>query len=123
MRCKFLAACLIFSAWVPFARAQTFPMPSYFHEQIHSPQPPQPLPDTRSFRDYIVDGKLRLSLHDAMLLLLEHNTEVHIDRLAVTDAEFDVERALATFDPAFTSSSNWSARKNPPIPNCRARPP
>ncbi|MGO8818272.1 MAG: TolC family protein [Terriglobia bacterium] len=111
MRCKFLAACLIFSAWVPFARAQTFPMPSYFHEQIHSPQPPQPLPDTRSFRDYIVDGKLRLSLHDAMLLLLEHNTEVHIDRLAVTDAEFDVERALATFDPAFTSSFNSERSK------------
>ena len=106
MRCKLLAACLILGAWVAPARAQTFPMPDYFHELIFSPQPPQPLPDTKGFRDYIVDGKLRLSLQDAMLLLLEHSTEVHIDRLAVTDAEFNVERAFANFDPALASTFN-----------------
>ena len=104
MRCKFLAACLILGAWAAPARAQTFPMPGYFHEQVFAPQPPQPLPDTKSFRDYIVDGKLRLSLRDAMLLLLEHSSEVHIDRLAVTDAEFNVERAFANFDPLMLSS-------------------
>jgi outer membrane protein TolC len=113
MRCKLLAACLVLAAWVSPARAQTFPMPNYFHELIFSPQPPQPLPDTKSFRDYIVDGKLRLSLQDALLLLLEHNTEVHIDRLAVTDAEFNVVRAFANFDPAFTSSFNTDRSKYP----------
>jgi outer membrane protein TolC len=106
MRCKLLAAGLILGAWVAPARAQTFPMPDYFHELIFSPQPAQPLPDTKSFRDYVVDGKLRLSLQDAMLLLLEHSTEVHIDRLALTDAEFNVLRALANFDPALTSTFN-----------------
>jgi outer membrane protein TolC len=103
MRCKLLAACLMLGACSAPARAQTFPMPNYFHEMIFSPLPPQPLPDTKSFRDYIVDGKLRLSLHDAMLLLLEHNTDVHIDRLAVTDAEFNVVRAFANFDPTVAS--------------------
>ena len=113
MRCKLLAACLLLGAWVAPARAQTFPMPNYFHEQIFSPQPPQPLPDTKGFRDYIVGGKLRLSLQDALLLLLEHNTEVHIDRLAVSDAEFNVVRAFANFDPAFTSSFNTDRSKYP----------
>ena len=113
MRCKLLAACLVLSAWVAPARAQTFPMPNYFHEQIFSPQPPQPLPDTKSFRNYVVDGKLRLSLQDALLLLLEHSTAVHIDRLAVTDAEFNVERQFANFDPAFTSSFNTDRSKYP----------
>ncbi len=113
MRCKLLAACLVLSAWVAPARAQTFPLPNYFHEQIFSPQPPQPLPDTKSFRNYVVDGKLRLSLQDALLLLLEHSTEVHIDRLAVTDAEFNVERQFANFDPAFTSSFNTDRSKYP----------
>ncbi|HMD84994.1 MAG TPA: TolC family protein [Terriglobia bacterium] len=113
MRCKLLAACLILGAWVAPARAQTFPMPNYFHELVFSPQPPQPLPDTKSFRDYVVDGKLRLSLQDAILLLLEHNTEVHIDRLALTDAEFNVVRALASFDPALTSSFNTDRSKYP----------
>ncbi|MGA3325317.1 MAG: TolC family protein [Terriglobia bacterium] len=88
-------------------------MPDYFHELVYSPQPPQPLPDTKGFRDYIVDGKLRLSLQDAMLLLLEHNTDVHIDRLAVTSAEFNVESALAPFDPALTSSFNTSRQISP----------
>ena len=106
MRCKLLAACLILGAGVAPARAQTFPMPDYFHELIFSPQPAQPLPDTKGFRDYLVDGKLRLSLQDAMLLLLEHSTEVHIDRLAVTDAEFNVQRALAVFDPELASTFN-----------------
>src|SRR5208337_1716670 len=113
MRCKLLAACLILGAWVAPARAQTFPMPNYFHELVFSPQPPQPLPDTKSFRDYVVDGKLRLSLQDAILLLLEHNTEVHIDRLALTDAEFNLVRAFANFDPALTSSFNTDRSKYP----------
>ena len=113
MRCKLIAACLILAAWVAPARAQTFPMPDYFHELVYSPQPPQPLPDTKGFRDYIVDGKLRLSLQDAMLVLLEHNTDVHIDRLAVTSAEFNVESALVPFDPALTSSFNTSRQISP----------
>ena len=113
MRCKLLAACLMLGAWVAPARAQTFPTPDYIHELIFSPQPPQPLPDTKGFHDYVVDGKLRLSLQDAMLLLLEHSTEVHIDRLAVTDAEFNVVRAFANFDPAFTSSFNTDRSKYP----------
>jgi len=113
MRSKLLAACLVLGAWVAPAHAQTFPMPSYFHELVYSPQPPQPLPDTKGFRDHIVDGKLRLSLQDAMLLLLEHNTEVHIERLAVSDAEFNLVRAFANFDPALTSSFNTQRSKYP----------
>jgi outer membrane protein TolC len=113
MRSKLLAACLVLGAWVAPAHAQTFPMPNYFHEMIFSPQPPQPLPDTKGFHDYIVEGKLRLSLQDAMLLLLEHNTEMHIDRLAVTDAQFNLVRAFANFDPALTSSFNTDRSKYP----------
>jgi len=113
MRCKTLAACLILGAWVVPARAQTFPMPNYFHKLISSPRPPQPLPDTKSFRDYVVDGKLRLSLQNAMLLLLEHNTDVHIDRLAVTAAEFNVESALSPFDPQASSSFSTQRQTTP----------
>jgi outer membrane protein len=113
MRLKLLVACLIFSAGVAPARAQTFPRPGYFHELTTSPQPPQPLPDTKSFHDYIVNGKLRLSLQDAMTLLLEHNSAVHVDRLAVTNAEFNIERALAPFDPEFASSFNTDRSKAP----------
>jgi outer membrane protein TolC len=46
-----------------------------------------------------------------MILLLEHNSAVHIDRLAVTDAEFNIERARAAFDPAFASTFNTDRSK------------
>jgi len=106
MRCQLLAACLILGVWAAVAGAQTFPTPGYFHEMVFAPHPPQPLPATKDFHDYVVDGKLRLTLQDAVLLLLEHNTEVHIDRLALTDAEYNVVRAFASFDPAAISSFN-----------------
>jgi outer membrane protein len=113
MRCKLLAVCLVLGAWVAPAGAQTFPLPNYFHELISPPQSPQGLPDARGFRDYVVDGKLRLSLQDALLLLLEHSTEVHINRLAVTDAEYNVERTFANFDPALTSTFATDRTKSP----------
>lgn len=112
MRRTLLAAFLIFIAGLAPARAQTFPTSAYFHELAGSPPPPQPLPDTQSFHDYIVDGKLRLSLPDAMMLLLEHNSAVHIDRLALTSAEFNIESARAPFDPLFTSNFNTERSKS-----------
>ena len=113
MRLKLLVACLIFSAGVSSVRAQTFPLPGYFHELSAAPQPPQPLPDAKSFRNYVVDGKLRLSLQDAMVLLLEHNSNVHMERLNVTNAEYNVERQFAPFDPSLTSSFNTDRSKAP----------
>ncbi len=93
-------------AWAAPAHAQTFPTPSYLREQIYSPRPPAPLPDPKTFRDYVTDGKLRLSLRDAMLILLEHSSEVHIDRLAVNAAEFNLVGAFANFDPMMFSTFN-----------------
>ena len=113
MRCKIFAALLALSIGVAPGRAQTFPEPSYFYEMAFPPQAPRPLPDTKSFRDYIVDGKLRLTLRDAVLLLLEHSTEVHIDRLTLNDAELNVIRALANFDPSFTSQFNSERSTSP----------
>lgn len=104
MRRHLFAACLILAACAAAAPAQTFPMPNYFREFVYAPKPPLQLPDPKTFRDYVVDGKLRLTLRDAMLVLLEHSSEVHIDRLAVSDAEFNVERAFANFDPMMVSS-------------------
>jgi outer membrane protein TolC len=83
---------------------------------VFAPHPPEPLPDTQSFHDYIAGGKLRLSLRDALLLLLEHSTEVHVDRLAVSDAEYNVVRTLANFDPAVTSSF-YAQRSTTPTTN------
>ncbi len=109
MRSKLFAACLIVIAPIGSTApvlAQTFPVPGYFREMVYSPRPPAPLPDPRTIRDYVADGKLRMSLRDAMLILLAHSTEIHIDRLAINSAEFNLEGAFANFDPMMFSTFN-----------------
>lgn len=57
------------------------------------------LPGPQHLRDYISGGKLRLSLHDAILLTLENNSAVHVQETQVETAKFSLLRAHAPFDP------------------------
>jgi outer membrane protein len=50
-------------------------------------------------RDYLADGKLRLSLHDAVLLTLENNSNVHIEETQVEAEKFSLLRTYQPFDP------------------------
>jgi outer membrane protein len=49
--------------------------------------------------DYVVDGKLTLTLHDAILLALENNSNVRLDESAVETGKMAVLGAFAPFDP------------------------
>ncbi len=85
--------------FVESARAQTFPAPDYLRQMIYRPQIPSQLPGPEGLRDYVVDGKLRLSLADAIRLTLLNNTNVRMNRLQVDDAKFNLVRSYAPFDP------------------------
>jgi outer membrane protein len=58
------------------------------------------LPTPEHLRDYLADGKLRLSLHDAVLLTLENNSNVRIEETQVEAAKFSLLRTYQPFDPA-----------------------
>lgn len=60
-------------------------------------QPPQHL------RDFVKDGKLRLSLRDAILLTLENNSNVQIEETQIETRKFAVLNAYAPFDPSLQS--------------------
>ena len=49
--------------------------------------------------DYVSDGKLRLSLRDAVLLTLENNSDVRIDETRIEDQKFALLRTYQPFDP------------------------
>ena len=83
--------------------AQTFPSPEYFQRFFHYPQVQTQLPGPQSLEEYIVDGKLRLSLQDAIRLMLLNNTEVRISQSQLDQSSFGVGRAYSTFDPLFTA--------------------
>lgn len=88
------------------ARAQTFPLPDYFRGIFSRPGMAAQAPGPESLRDFVADGKLRLSLADAIRLTLANNTEVRINQLQYEGARFAVDRAYQGFDPVFTSSFN-----------------
>lgn len=95
------------------ARAQTFPTPDYFHRLVHEPASPAQLPAPEGLRDYVVGGKLRLSLADAIRLALRNNTEVRLNELQVEETAFAVQRAYQPFDPVATSTFSSSRAKSP----------
>jgi outer membrane protein TolC len=86
------------------ANAQTFPTPDYFQHLWRYPHVQTQLPGPQSLDEYIVDGKLRLGLQDAIRLMLLNNTDVRIDQAQFDQSSFGVPRAYSTFDPLFTAS-------------------
>jgi len=66
-------------------------------------------------RSYIVDGKLRLSLRDAVVLTLENNSFVRVQETQVESSKFALLGTHAPFDPTVTTSYNVNDQVTPPF--------
>ncbi len=109
--------------WVPIlllmitaaggAQAQTFPTPEYFRGIIARPAAADRAPAVEGLRDYVREGKLRLSLADAIRLTLANNTEVRINQLQYEGARFAIGRAYQNVDPVFTASFSSTRSTQP----------
>src|SRR5579864_8158914 len=95
------------------ASAQTFSTRGYFNSLISQPAVQTSIPGPEGLRGYVVEGKLRLTLDDAIRLTLMNNTDVRINELQVETAKFSVERAYSPFDPLATSSFTTSRSNSP----------
>jgi outer membrane protein len=71
-------------------------------------------------RNYVVEGKLRLSLQDAVVLTLENNSFVRIQETQVDFSKFALLGAHAPFDPIVTGSYNGNNTTSPPLSNLQA---
>ena len=49
--------------------------------------------------DYVVDGKVKLTLHDAIVLALENHSAIHVQEASVETAKFNLLRSFQPFDP------------------------
>ena len=67
------------------------------------------------FRQFVVNGKLTLSVQNAILLALENNTNIQLDRTPLDLARDAVERSHAPFDPQATTSFNATRTTSPSI--------
>src|SRR5271167_2181961 len=77
------------------ARAQT---PETYRGLTNKQLLSNKLPTPEHLRDYLADGKLRLSLHDAVLLTLENNSNVRIEETQVETEKFALLRTYQPFD-------------------------
>src|SRR4029077_13622838 len=66
-------------------------------------------------RGYVVDGKLRLGLRDAVVLTLENNSLVRVQETQVESSKFTLLGAHAPFDPLITSTDNIIGSISPPF--------
>jgi hypothetical protein len=66
-------------------------------------------------RGYVVDGKLRLSLRDAVVVTLENNSQVRVQQTQVESSKFTLLGAHSPFDPLLTSSYNLTSTTSSPF--------
>ncbi len=95
--------CLLLWVAIPAANAQSSESYSaLLTRQVKSGK----LSPATHVHDYVVDGKLRLRLQDAVLLALENNSDIRIEETQVEAQKFSLLGAYRPFDPLFQSSAN-----------------
>ncbi|HKW64148.1 MAG TPA: TolC family protein [Candidatus Acidoferrum sp.] len=81
-----------------------------------------PLPVPQGLEDHVANGKLVLTLDDAIRLALANNTDIHIDRSQIDFALDNLGRSHSPFDPVVTSSFNDTRVKSLPISQLQGAP-
>jgi len=72
------------------------------------------LPASDRLKTYIENGKLRLSLRDAILLTLEANSNIQIEETQIETSKFNLLASFQPFDPLLTSNFTVARSSTPP---------
>ncbi len=104
-----VGVCLAFASDEPF-----FPQPAYFkrHFPIAAPTKVELQPPVR-LSDFVVEGKLELSLKNYIDLVLANNPDVSIQKLSVEYQKNAIQRAFSVFDPAVLASFRATRQQTP----------
>ncbi|MGH9522504.1 MAG: TolC family protein [Terriglobales bacterium] len=94
--------------------AQTFPQPSYFQKFFMKPSGKNVrIAPVGGMEPFIIDGKLRLSLADAVQLTLENNTDIKLNELQLDTARWNLTKTYAPFDPVLSSTFSPARSTSP----------
>ncbi len=113
MRCArvCLAVCLLMVSSLPLRAQKNESYGAMMTPQLRSGKINGP----EHLRNYIVDGKLQLSLRDAIVLTLENNSQVRVQETQIESSKFNVLASHAPFDPIVGSMDNIISTTNPPF--------
>jgi outer membrane protein TolC len=102
-----LALCLVLlSAAANVLPAQTVRQRETFRGLTSAQAVSDTLPGPKYMREHVVDGKLRLSLQDAVVLTLVNNSNVRLQELNIETAKYALLGAHSPFDPLAQASFN-----------------
>jgi outer membrane protein TolC len=107
----FLSALLFADA--AFAQLASFPKPAYFRQTFARPITKVELQSPVRLPDYVVGGKLELSLRSYLELVMANNTDIAIERLTLDVAQNAITRAFSAFDPLATASFSSTETRSP----------
>ncbi len=112
MRFRTFLGSILYAA-AAFGQIASFPKPSYFRETFARPVTKVELQSPVRLPDYVDGGKLELSLHSYLELVMANNTDIAIQRLTVDVAQNAITRAFAPFDPLATASFSSTEQRTP----------
>lgn len=85
-----------------------FPKASYFRKMFSQPPLRVELQPPARLADYVVDGKLELSLRSYLDLVMANNTDISIQRLSVETYKNAITNAFGRYDPTLTVSAGYN---------------
>jgi len=78
-----------------FAQVSSFPKPNYFRETFQKARTTVTINDPVKLRDFVVDGKLELSLRHFIELVMANNTDIQVQFLTVEQPKNAIQSAMA----------------------------
>lgn len=109
-----ITALMVTPAWAQFTG---FPRTSYWNTIWQSPPTEVEIEPVSRLRDFVVDGKLRLSLEQYIELVLANHGDVQVQKLNVYSQENQIQAALSPFDPTLQTSFTATRGQTPSSDN------
>jgi outer membrane protein TolC len=100
-----------------FAQMSSFPKPNYFREVLQQTKTQVDLRDPVRLKDFVIGGKLELSLKNYLELVMANNTDIQVTFLSLETPKNNITSVYGTWDPtaqaSFGSTRSTSVPTNP----------
>ncbi|HVX67215.1 MAG TPA: TolC family protein [Bryobacteraceae bacterium] len=110
---RFLCALSICALPLAAQTAPLFPTAGYFRQHFQTPNTRVTLDGPSRLDDFLVSGRLELSLRSYLELVMANNTDIAIERVSLETYRNNVLRQYGIFDPFFSSSFSAVRAKDP----------
>ena len=114
---RILVAELLLAAGA-LAQMSSFPKPNYFREVFRQNSTKVELRDPVRLKDFVVNGKLELSLKNYTELVMANNTQIQISFLSLEIPRNNIVSAFGRFDP--TATASFSTQRSTSVPTSPA---